>query len=105
MPTHWSHAALGITDFLMVRIAMRYHRAHRAQGSSRKGSVLDPERVMRVADALRRVASRHIEHEDRPTCQECHQPFPCRTIRDIAVGWADDPDYLEEWRPRNGIPE
>jgi hypothetical protein len=32
-------------------------------------------------------------------CRTCSEPAPCRTVRALALPYADRPGYCEEWRP------
>lgn len=70
-----------------------------------------PGRVLAEVDAKRRsVALHHAElveakspdGDDRAVlwCWECDgEAFPCRTLRLLALPYADHPDYDEAWRP------
>ncbi|WP_067891250.1 DUF6221 family protein [Nocardia vaccinii] len=66
----------------------------------------DPARVLRQCAAMRKVFEE--EHfPDARSCYTCHEiadgpytnrvPWPCPTVRAIAVIWSDHPDYQEEW--------
>lgn len=71
----------------------------------------DPARVLREIDAKRQILVVHdavwvdtgdADGNDRSGyfCTECDTaPFPCRTLRLLALPYADRPGYLESWRP------
>ena len=55
----------------------------------------DPARVLAECEVKRRIVERH-----RPTggigC-ECSEVWPCANLLDLALIYADHPDYLPEW--------
>jgi hypothetical protein len=71
----------------------------------------DPARVLRDIEAKRRLVEFHhaklievvnADREERSGywCAECDgEAFPCRTLRLLALPFADHPDYRAEWRP------
>lgn len=67
---------------------------------------VQPARVLAEADAKRRVVALHeaADHEyaEGPVCLSCDQggplPYPCPTVRLLALPYADHPDYREEWK-------
>jgi hypothetical protein len=71
----------------------------------------DPARVLREIDAKRRLVELHhaeqveainADGDERSGywCFECDgEPFPCRTLRLLALPYADRPGYREEWAP------
>jgi hypothetical protein len=76
----------------------------------------DPARVLRECEAKRRVIELHQSRYASPSCRECggftatssevagivHRgyltPWPCPTLRILALPYADHPDYQQEWR-------
>jgi hypothetical protein len=72
----------------------------------------DPARVLREIDAKRQTLDEHQDANDGAcgACVDGHwgypthggsspQRFPCRTLRLLALPYADRPGYHEEWRP------
>jgi hypothetical protein len=62
----------------------------------------DPARVLREIDAKRRILAEHaLNGWVCDTCDngEVEQVFPCRTLRLLALPYADRPGYLDSWRP------
>lgn len=67
----------------------------------------DPARVLAEVDAKRRVLGPHgpaeFEYSDVDVCSTCDRggplPFPCPTLRLLALPYSDHPDYDEAWRP------
>lgn len=71
-----------------------------------------PHRVLREIEAKRQVLDEHQDVNDG-SCGTCvdgqwgypthggssPQRYPCRTLRLLALPYADRPDYREEWRP------
>jgi hypothetical protein len=82
---------------------------------------LDPARVLAEVEAKRELIDEHAEYEWAETiesepvgqglCRKCadwdnvdydgppHEPYPCDTLRLLALPYADAPGYREEWRP------
>lgn len=72
----------------------------------------DPARVLREVAAKRELLDEHQDVNDG-LCGTCvnsdwgypthggssPQNFPCRTLRLLALPYADHPEYREEWRP------
>jgi hypothetical protein len=67
-----------------------------------------PERMAVECEAKRRIVEAHRweEFDDGDgsvpyytDCDDCRQSPPCRTLRLLALPYADHPDYREEWRP------
>ncbi len=67
----------------------------------------DPARVLAEVEAKRRIIDEH-EPLQNGCCDTCcedgpygdsNQAWPCRTVRLLALPYADHPDYREEWRP------
>lgn len=67
----------------------------------------DPARVLAEVDAKRGLIELHeaADHEyaDEPVCLSCDQggplPYPCPTLRLLALPFAEHPDYQDTWRP------
>jgi hypothetical protein len=81
----------------------------------------DPARVLAEVEAKRELIDEHAEYEWAETiesepvgqglCRKCadwdnvdydgppHEPYPCDTLRLLALPYADAPGYREEWRP------
>ncbi|MFF5972241.1 DUF6221 family protein [Streptomyces sp. NPDC012769] len=69
----------------------------------------DPARVLAEVDAKCRTLARHAlspaeGDPERPwdnvdDCQYDGDPWPCDDLRDLALPYADHPDYEEAWRP------
>jgi hypothetical protein len=64
-----------------------------------------PKRVLAELDAKRQILDVHQPDDvlDQPHCITCGDwptvPWPCRTVRLLALPYADKPGYREEWRP------
>lgn len=84
--------------------------------SSAAGHIVrwDPARVLAEVEAKRRILDLHAPSADGSECEYCsnlchsgsglwcpdpHAPYPCETVRLLALPYADQPGYLEEWRP------
>ncbi|MEU0589960.1 DUF6221 family protein [Streptomyces ardesiacus] len=68
----------------------------------------DPARVLREIDAKRQVIALHRELEDpqemQDYCATCevtgkYPEYPCKTLRLLALPYADRAGYRDEWRP------
>lgn len=68
----------------------------------------DPARALREIDAKRQLLDLHapgeMEYVDGDVCMACdvrgEKPFyPCKTLRLLALPYADRTGYREEWRP------
>lgn len=69
----------------------------------------DPTRVLAELDIQRRLAELHepadTETSEEPVCMTCDDlrgiepAYPCRTLRLLALPYADHPDYRDTWRP------
>ncbi|MFI8823926.1 DUF6221 family protein [Streptomyces sp. NPDC053431] len=63
----------------------------------------DPARVLREVEAKRRVLARHefspatgdpeLPWDNRDDCQYDGEPWPCDDLLDLALPYADHPDY------------
>ncbi|MFD1656979.1 DUF6221 family protein [Streptomyces caeni] len=92
-----------------------YH--HRTVGPLEPGDAAfiaahNPARVLREIDAKRQLLEEHQDVNDG-SCGTCvdgrwgypthggssPQRYPCRTLRLLALPYADRPGYREEWRP------
>ena len=75
-------------------------------------AVHDPARVLREIDAKRQLLKLHApsdlgtwvgdDEDETPACRTCGNltaRFPCRTLRLLALPYADRPGYREEWAP------
>jgi hypothetical protein len=92
-----------ITEFLTARLA----DDERACGGGddpeswcdrATGVHLGPDRALAELEAKRRIIELHPEMLE--WCVECaHESHPCRTLRALALPFADHPDYDEAWRP------
>jgi hypothetical protein len=75
----------------------------------------DPARVLAEVDAKRRILDEHEamagdtygQRAGQDVCETCkesgsryyHEPYPCPTVRLLALPFADRPGYQEGWRP------
>lgn len=67
----------------------------------------DPARVLAECEAKRAIAELHEDLLDEDQggnlrsdgCYSCDAPWPCSTLRALALPYADHPDYDEDWRP------
>lgn len=62
-------------------------------GVSRHIVNFDPARVLAECEAKRGIVSRHT------SCDDSSYGEPCEDLRDIALPYADHPDYLQKWKP------
>jgi hypothetical protein len=76
---------------------------------------LGPARVLAECDARRCIAHLHgPKHPGSSDCKSCAdgwedmtygengydpQPYPCLTAKNLALPYAEHPDYRNEWRP------
>lgn len=66
-----------------------------------------PDRLKAECEAKRRIVERHQPEEFADTpgeffcsrCQRTAEVWPCPDVMDLALPYADHPDYREEWRP------
>lgn len=70
------------------------------------GNYAIPDRVRAECEAKRRIIELHSDggkdwNGERFVhfCHSCRTPWPCLTLRALALPYADHPDYREEWRP------
>jgi len=87
---------MSIVEFLLARIAEDEEVAQARH---------DPARVLAECEAKRRIVGLHERRPDWPDCQECgdrdyQKPWPCSTLRLLALPYSDHPDYRPEWRTR-----
>jgi hypothetical protein len=113
-------STLTLTDFLLARIAEDEREARMDDGSPAPIGMWDPERVLAECEAKRRIVEEHgdggesqgyLADEDwrygymPHACETCGSfgeygtPWPCRTLRALALPFADHPEYDESWRP------
>lgn len=69
----------------------------------------DPARVLAEVEAKRQLLDLHqpaeTEYVDGDICYTCDDlrgvepAYPCRTLRLLALPYANHPDYRDEWRP------
>lgn len=59
----------------------------------------DPARVLARCEADRRIVELHGGDYDGECQSPAHLDGPCRTLRALALPYADHPDYDEEWKP------
>ncbi len=71
------------------------------EGVARHLARHDPARVLREVDAKRQIIAEHDVYGrglgGRMDCQSLD--FPCRTLRLLALPYADRPGYRAEWKP------
>jgi Family of unknown function (DUF6221) len=68
----------------------------------------DPARVLAEVEAKRAILDEHnLSYEGSRECYSCSdkrgddiEPYPCPTVRLLALPYADRPGYRDEWRPR-----
>jgi hypothetical protein len=103
-----------LTDFILARIAEDEAEAGHAylvwdffsgDGESLKA------RVLAECEAKRRIVERHSQTVECGNvgcqrrglsgmhCLTCDDEWPCPDLRDLAVVYADHPDYRDEWKP------
>jgi hypothetical protein len=88
--------------------------ASQPDGVARHIAEHDPARVLREIDAKRQLLALHLptpyqdEGDSWPGCTTCswrdemddlQVRYPCKTVRLLALPYADRPNYREEWRP------
>lgn len=67
------------------------------------GAPGDPARVLAECDAKRRLVDLHQLSHHGNSCYDCGTyDTPCLIHLALATAWADDPGYLDEWRPDDG---
>jgi hypothetical protein len=69
----------------------------------------DPDRVLREITAKRRILARHalspavgdpeLPWDNRNDCQYDGDDWPCADLLDLALPYAEHPDYRNEWMP------
>jgi dienelactone hydrolase len=69
----------------------------------------DPKRTIAEVEAKRLILAEHTCACPNPDCRDCgacsgdHHadptPAPCRTLRLLALPYAGEPGYREDWRP------
>ncbi|MEU7399985.1 DUF6221 family protein [Streptomyces sp. NPDC044948] len=78
------------------------------EGVARHIAEHDPARVLREIDAKRQLLDLHapgeMEYVEGDVCMACDvrggAPFyPCKTLRLLALPYADRPGYRDEWQP------
>jgi len=78
------------------------------RSDARHAANWDPARVLREIDAKRQLLALHapgeMEYVDGDVCMACDvrepEPFyPCKTLRLLALPYADRPGYVEDLRP------
>jgi hypothetical protein len=100
-------STLTLDEFLLARIAEDEQAAIAADIADydnpvRSTGSLTPWRLRRECEAKRLIVGLHrtyINEENEAVCAECLFVSPCKTLRTLALPYADHPDYLEEWRP------
>lgn len=115
---------LTLTDFLLARIAEDEAAARPGHevvapnggpiwpvdnGRDLWHLAIDPARVLAECDAKRRIVARHYR-DRRDECVGCGWTGPlddartgpgeeCPEMQDLALPYADHPDYRDEWKP------
>jgi hypothetical protein len=97
-----------LTEFLLARIAEDDEIGCLGEGEYSTCADLTERRVVEC-EAKRRIVAEHIENGGY--CETCsdgyhgfdceggwEEPFPCPTLRALALPYADHPSFQEEWR-------
>jgi hypothetical protein len=110
-------AMSGLAEFLLARIADDETVARRNWDGLpvQAWSLNDDEgfasvciaapRVLAECEAKRRVAAEHTANYNGNTCAVCADPdlrglpWPCPTLRLLALPYVDHPDFRSEWKP------
>lgn len=94
-----------LSEFLLARITEDEEWARFAK---RGNPPITSARVLAECEAKRQVTLlHHLCYADATDetwarngrCDECNGHFPCRTLRALALPYADHPDYRPEWKP------
>jgi len=95
-----------ITEFLLARIAEDEHEARKAGSFTPWDRTFDrdnygqllvqPSRVLAECEAKRQIVVRCSEMQLASQAIAVH--LASRTLADLALPYADHPDYREEWR-------
>ena len=112
-----------LTEFLRARIAEDERRVEFVRGfipdEGDQGEYINPARVLAECEAKRRIVDLHVGSANDPfytghgrlvdTCDVCvnfhadmdcsNEPWPCPTLRLLALPYADHPEFRSEWRP------
>jgi hypothetical protein len=113
-------ATMTLTEFLLARIADDEAVARRIQAVGPCEPAYDPAHVLAECEAKRQIVEMHDPQEGREdmpaVCSTCGGfvrrpdylrgstdsgyviPWPCPTLRALALPYADHPDYQEAWR-------
>jgi hypothetical protein len=99
-----------LTSFLLARIAedeqnwRRLARDDEFREVVLLGCVIQADRVLAKCEAKRRIVALHWDTD--PSCARCanpddemtNEPWPCATLRLLALPYADHSDFQPEWR-------
>ncbi|MCW2950823.1 MAG: hypothetical protein JWN41_1836 [Thermoleophilia bacterium] len=101
-----------LTEFLLARIAEDESQARmRIQSGEPKYAPVpwgcpSANRVLAECEAKRQIVDEHADYGSYgKTCQTCsesdidNKPWPCPTLRALALPYADHPDCRDEWKP------
>jgi Family of unknown function (DUF6221) len=62
-----------------------------------------PDLTLAEIDAKRRIVAMHLPEPmgyiEADRCPQCRLPWPCETMRLLALPYADREGYRDEWRP------
>ena len=89
-----------LAEFLLARIA-EDEEALRPMSRlpSFDGPKIDPAFVLAECEAKRQIVKEHLEAGET-WCPSCDgQTQPCKTLRLLALPYADHPDYRQDWKP------
>ena len=97
-----------LTEFLLARIAEDEGHARKLLETDRRpvlslaSTVNHPARLLAECEAKLRIVDWHLPDHLEPdictTCASYAEDYPCRTIRALALPYADHADFDESWR-------
>ncbi|GHA01331.1 DUF6221 family protein [Streptomyces echinoruber] len=111
-PPQASYERYTVVDYLDDGVVAVTPENADADGVGQHVAELDPARVLREIDAKRQLLDEHQDVNDG-SCGTCvdgqwgypthggssPQRYPCRTLRLLALPYADRTGYRQEWRP------
>jgi hypothetical protein len=107
LSTREAALTMTLTEFLLARIAEDEAAVEGFwSGDGDPGFMWGPGRIRAECEAKRRIVEEHRPTRDGLCCGCCWlqdlgswEPYPCPTLRALALPYAERPDYRQEWKP------
>lgn len=92
-------AVTGLTEFLLARIAEDESRVRDlGVGTPQGDALMEPLRLLYECTSKRMIVAVHSISPATQRCSHDGTPYPCLTLRALALPYGDHPEFRAEWR-------